>query len=116
MGKNDTPREDLCRIDIFAYQNGFIVGTTPRCDVQDGVIFFSNKEYALGYDRYGNVLQYSVKIYKWRRIKNDAWHIKAVINYLKDHRDKYPGVHHINLYGGVSRKFKRQVPIPNWNI
>jgi hypothetical protein len=116
MGKRDTPREDLCTVVAVAYQEGVIISTQPITGSKDGVIFFSNKEYALGYDRFGNIVRYSVKAYKWQRVPTDTKGIKRMISYFQQKKREYPGVHHINLYGGISKKFKKQIPIPNWNI
>lgn len=107
-------REDLCTVDVFAYVDPVVlerISTNEKWYGEKKQVYSDNfKAIVL---RNGCRIQYRYEVYKFHKVQLSDRKIESMIKYLKDNPlKKYRGwLHHANFYGGISRKFKRQVKI-----
>lgn len=112
MGRNDKDRDDLLRAIVIGYTEPLVLFAFHDLPnwYEEGKIIYSDKLKAIGYCN-GCKVNYKVVAYKFRRILDNPKSIETFLQFIRNNPNQYPGAHHVNLYFGVSRKFKTSIKI-----
>lgn len=99
--------ENYLRLNVVCYVNPQRMNRLPGCPPDR--VLFSDKEKTLAILD-GWYVQYQVRLMKYRNIKDGA-RLEQFLEFVRRRPDRFPGAHHVNCYGGISRQFKKQVMI-----
>lgn len=108
--------EHLMRAIVIAYQNPVRLNPISKQspNYSEGKIIYSDKIKAIGFAD-GWKVQYSVYGYKFRRINNSKADIDKFISMILSNPKRYVDPHHINFYGGVSKKWIRTIQLSDYS-